>query len=150
MLDLSKNWKRVIDALYSGVIVIDTGGAIRHVNPAMESLTGYGADELIGNTCAILGCSGCEPWFGQGGAWCMLFGSGQAMKPLVCSINSKSGHRLNVVKQASIFHDSNGVAVGAVETLRDMSTLQARGSHACCLDRLSEILDKTPSVHTPF
>jgi hypothetical protein len=28
MLDLSENWKRVVDTLYSGVIVIDTNGAI--------------------------------------------------------------------------------------------------------------------------
>ena len=50
MLDLTKNWKRVIDSLYKGIMVIDTGGAIRHVNPALERLTGYRADELMGNT----------------------------------------------------------------------------------------------------
>ena len=150
MLDLSKNWKKVIDTLQSGVIVIDTNGAIQHVNPALEGLTGYRADELIGNACAILGCSHCEPWYGQGGAWCMLFGSGQDMKPIPCRINSKSGHRLEVIKQASIFRDSKGVVVGAVESFRDMTKLKERCSHNGCPETLTEIFKMVPTVHTPF
>lgn len=137
MPDLTKNWKRIVDTLYSGVIVIDTGGAIRHVNPSLERLTGYRADELIGNSCAILDCSGCEPWYGQEGFWCMLFSSGLAMKPMVCRINSKSGYPLKVVKQASIFRDAQGVAVGAVETIWDMAKLKESGSENCCAERLT-------------
>jgi PAS domain S-box-containing protein len=49
MLDFSRNWKNVIDALRSGVIVIDTGGAIQHVNPALEGLTGYRAGNCSGH-----------------------------------------------------------------------------------------------------
>jgi two-component system, NtrC family, response regulator HydG len=150
MLDLSKNWKRVIDSLHSGVMVIDTGGAIRHVNPFLEDLTGYRADELVGNTCVMLCCSGCEPWYGQGGSWCMLFGSEESMKPMACTINSKSGHRLNVVKQASVFRDSNGLAVGAVETFWDMARLKERGPHNGCPETLTEIFKMVPTGHPPF
>ena len=128
MLDLSKNWKRVIDTLYNGVVVIDTGGTIRHVNPAFWGLTGYRPDELIGHACTRLGCSHCEPWYGQGGAWCLLFGSGRAMKPLTCRVDSRWGHRLKVIKQASVFHDENGLVVGAVETFRGMAALKGCGS----------------------
>ncbi len=120
MLDLSKNWKNVIDALHSGVMVIDTGGAIRHVNPALEVLTGYRAGELIGNPCTILGCSGCEPWYQQGGSWCMLFGSGKALEPMACRIDSKWGHPLKVMRQGSVFRDSKGFPAGAVETLQTL------------------------------
>jgi len=116
MPDLTINWKKVIDSLKKGVVVVDTGGVIQHVNPSMMDLTGYGANELIGKTCAIFECSGCEPWYGQGGFWCMLFSSGQSMKPVACKINCKSGHRLKVVKQASVLWDANSIAVAAVET----------------------------------
>ena len=134
MLDLTKNWGNVIDALPSGVIMIDTGGAIRHVNPALERLTGYRADELIGNSCEMLGCSGCQPWYDHEDFWCMLFRSGLAMKPMACRINSKSGYRLKVVKQASIFRDAQGVAVGAVETIWDVAKLKESGSGNCCAE----------------
>lgn len=150
MLDLSKNWKNVIDTLHSGVIVIDTGGAIRHVNPALERLTGYRAGELIGSPCTILGCSGCEPWYGEGGSWCMLFGSGNAMKPMTCNIDRKSGPPLKVVKQASIFRDSKGAAAGAVETIRDMAESKTHAAHNCRSERLSDILKMAPTVRTRF
>jgi two-component system response regulator HydG len=150
MLDLSKNWKNVIDTLHSGVIVIDTNGTIRHVTPSLEGLTGYRADELIGNPCAILGCSGCEPWYGQGGSWCMLFGGGETLKPMACRINSKSGYRLEVVKQASIFRDSEGVVVGAVETLWDMAKFKEGGACNCFSETLSEIFKMVPAGPTPF
>jgi two-component system, NtrC family, response regulator HydG len=150
MLDLSKNWKNVIDSLHSGVMVIDTNGTIRHVNPALEDLTGYPAGELTGNPCAILDCSGCEPWYGQGGSWCMLFGGGKAMKPMACRINSKSGYRLNVVKQASVFQDSNGVVVGAVETFWDMTKMKEGGSHKGFPETFTEIFKMVSNVPSPF
>ena len=134
MLDLTKNWKRVIDSLYKGIVVIDTDGSIRHVNPALERLTGFRANELMGNACTMLGCSGCEPWYGKD-FWCVLFCSGQAMKPMSCRINSKSGHRLKVIKQASILRDAKGVAVGAVETIWDMGDLKRPISGNCCSEK---------------
>ena len=132
MLDLTKNWKRVIDSLYKGIVVIDMDGAIRHVNPALERLIGFRADELMGNACTKLACSGCEPWYGQEGFWCMLFGGGQPMKPMACQINRKSGHPLNVIKQASIMRNAQGDMVGAVETIWDMEDLTQGISGSCC------------------
>ena len=132
MLDLTKNWKKVIDGLYKGIVVIDTDGAIRHGNPALERLTGYRADELIGNTCTMLACSGCQPWYGQEGFWCMLFSIGQAMKPAACQINGKSGHPMNVIKQASILRNAKGGMVGAVETIWDVDDLKSSISGTCC------------------
>jgi two-component system response regulator HydG len=116
MPDQSINWKKVIDSLKKGVVVIDTDGIIRHVNPSMMDLTGYGAEELIGKTCAIFECSGCEPWFGRGGFWCMLFSSGKSMKPVSCQIDCKSGHRLKVLKQATVLRDAKRIPFAAVET----------------------------------
>ena len=124
MSDLAINWKKVIDTLHQGVFVIDTGGLIRYVNPALERLTGYRSDELIGKSCIMLECSGCEPWEDRGSFRCMLFTLGRSMNPVACRINNKLGHGLNVVKQASILRDANGVPVGAVETIRDMEKLK--------------------------
>lgn len=124
MLDLTINWKNVIDSLHKGIVVIDTAGAIRHVNPALERLTDFRADELIGNACTMLSFSGCEPWHGQEEFWCMLFCSGQAMKPMACRINRKSGPPMEVIKQASILHNPEGSIVGAVETIWDTRDLR--------------------------
>lgn len=119
MLDLTKNWKRVIDSLAKGIFVIDAAGSICYANPALEQMTGFRADALIGNTCAMLACSGCEPWYGEEGFWCMLFSSGLPMKPMFCEVNSKSGHRMKVMKQASLIRNAEGIIIAAVETIWD-------------------------------
>ena len=116
MLEPAINWKEVIDTLKKGVVVIDTVGIIRHVNPAMTGLTGYGADELLGNSCAIFECSGCEFRHGRGGRWCIPFSREKSTKPVFSKINCKSGPRLKVVKQVSFLYDAKSVTLGAVET----------------------------------
>ncbi len=128
MLNLTINWKRVIDTLHKGVVVIDRGGAIRHVNPAFEVLTGYRSDDLMGKPCAVLQCSGCEPWYGDEEFRCALFSSGQPINPTTCRINSKCGRPLKVVRQASVLRDGKGIPVGAVETMWDAADL--KGSHS--------------------
>ena len=45
---------RVFDSAHEGISVTDTKGAILQVNPAFCTITGYGRDELIGNTHASL------------------------------------------------------------------------------------------------
>jgi PAS domain S-box-containing protein len=38
----------ILDALGEGVVVTDSRGTIQYLNPAAQALTGYGADEVIG------------------------------------------------------------------------------------------------------
>ena len=59
-MDISKYWKTIVDTLQDGVMVVDPGGTILSVNPAAEQLTGYKAEELIGRSCRVLDCTGCE------------------------------------------------------------------------------------------
>ncbi len=129
MLNLTVNWKRVIDTLPKGVVVIDTDGKIRHINPAFEALTGYRSGELIGNPCTILECSGCEPWYDDNDVWCMLFSAERSFEPTVCSIDSRTGRRLTVFRQASVLRDAVGVVVGAVETIWDVEDFKEGSAH---------------------
>jgi len=46
--------KQVIDASLDGVVITNAEGIIEAVNPAFTKLTGYGADEVIGKTPAVL------------------------------------------------------------------------------------------------
>ena len=72
-MDISRYWKTIVDTLQDGVMVVDPSGRILALNPAAERLTGYGAAELIGKSCRVLDCTGCDN-IGQGQAeqWCGL------------------------------------------------------------------------------
>jgi len=49
-------WKTVIDTMMDGLLVVDLEGVILSVNQAMEQITGYRREELIGQPCTILKC----------------------------------------------------------------------------------------------
>ncbi len=122
-MDISRYWKTIVDTLQDGVMVVDPSGKILALNPAAERLTGYTAAELVGQSCRVLDCTGCDI-FGQGLAekWCGLYAKGE-VKAKKCLITNKDNRSVNVIKNASILRDPQGNIIGAVETLTDMSEL---------------------------
>lgn len=122
-MDISRYWKTIVDTLQDGVMVVDPSGKILALNPSAERLTGYQPDELIGKSCRVLDCTGCEI-IGRGRAeqWCGLYVKGE-VKAKKCLITNKENRSVNVIKNASILRDENGKIIGAVETLTDMSEL---------------------------
>ena len=122
-MDISRYWKTIVDTLQDGLMVIDPQGTILAVNPAAERLTGYEADELIGKSCRILDCTGCDI-IAKGAAekWCGLYARGD-VRAKNCFIINKDHRTINVVKNASVLRDDKGQIIGAVETLKDLSDL---------------------------
>jgi len=122
-MDISKYWKTIVDTLQDGVMVVDPGGKVLSVNPAAERLTGYKSEELIGKSCRVLDCTGCEI-IGEGTAekWCGLFVKGK-VRAKKCLITNKDKRSVNVIKNATILYDEDKKIIGAIETLTDMSAL---------------------------
>jgi transcriptional regulator with PAS, ATPase and Fis domain len=120
-VDLSPYWKTIVDTLQDGVLVVDSRGRFIAVNPAAESLTGYTSEELVGQSCRILDCTGCRIiGKGSGRKWCGLYLVG-GVRAKRCTIVSKERRTITVIKNASILYDSDGGIIGAVETIKDMS-----------------------------
>jgi PAS domain S-box-containing protein len=104
-------------------MVIDPEGNILAMNPAAERLTGYSADELVGQNCRTLNCTGCELYGrGSGKEWCSLYEKG-SVTAKKCLISRKDRRALHVVKNASVLKDSEGQLIGAVETFTDISEI---------------------------
>jgi two-component system, NtrC family, response regulator HydG len=120
-MDLSAYWKTIVDTLQDGVMVVDPRGRIVAVNPAVVQLTGYTAEELVGQSCRILDCTGCHIiGKGAGVKWCGLFALG-GVKAKRCTITHKDHRTVTIIKNASILRNASGKLLGAVESLRDMS-----------------------------
>ena len=134
-MEISKYWKTIVDTLQDGVMVVDPGGRILSVNPAAERLTGYKAEEPIGQSCRMLDCTGCEI-FGRGLAekWCGLFVKG-TVKAKKCLLTNKEKRSINIIKNATILYDENRNVIGAVETLTDMSALVSQQAEISQLRR---------------
>lgn len=119
--ELNRYWKTVVDTIQDGLMVVDNGGTIVSVNKALEKVTGYSSEELIGKPCSVLRCDICEiarEKTGEG--WCVLFRTG-SFNMRKCSLVRKDGTRVHVIKNASLLHDAKGVVIGAVETITDVT-----------------------------
>ncbi len=122
-MEIAKYWKTIVDTLHDGLMVLDPEGNILAMNPAAEDLTGYSADELVGQNCRTLNCTGCELYGrGSGEQWCSLYVKGN-VKAKKCMIAKKDRRALHVVKNASVLRDSEGNMIGAVETFSDISEI---------------------------
>jgi PAS domain S-box-containing protein len=121
--ELNRYWKTVVNTIQDGVMIVDTDGTIVSVNKALENMTGYNNDQLIGKPCTIFNCNICEiAREGKGEKWCSLFRTGVVTKRR-CAVMKKDGVYIHVLKNASLLHDTDGQVMGAVETMTDISEL---------------------------
>ena len=115
MEELVENWQAVADTLKDGLIVINLQGEIISVNKAMEKLTGYDAEEMLGQSCRIFNCSGCKIiGKGSGDQWCKLFTIGKS-RDKKCQITRKNKEVVKILKSATLLRNKEGKAVGEWE-----------------------------------
>ncbi len=143
--DINRHLESIVNTMNDGLIVIAPDGAIVMVNQAFEDLTGYRGEEVIGKPCTLLACDACElvlesrrgkSW------WCALFDpSHHGMKRCRCNYQRKDGTRIPVLKNASVLRDEQGVPLGAVETLTDISELDRLDQEVAQLSRQLDSVD---------
>ncbi len=114
---------RIVDSMADGVFTMDEKGRIASWNRSMEKISGYSAEEALGKTCALLGCSHC---FGKNCpadiARCGIFEKEQT-EAKECQLQHKDGHAIPVIKNASVVKDDDGRILGVVETVTDLTEL---------------------------
>ena len=131
--------EQIIDTMADGVFTLDNKGQITSWNRSMERISGYTAEEDMGNSCQILRCSRC---FGKscpsGIRSCQILKEGKSEEN-ECLLMHKSGHNLPVIKNARVVRDQNQQIIGVVETVTDLSEIsQARQEAEEALIRLGE------------
>jgi PAS domain S-box-containing protein len=116
-------WKTVVDTIQDAVMIVDKTGTIVFVNKAFETITLYGKEEIVGQSCAKLNCDRCEiVRKDTGGHWCRLFGD-RSLSMCRCAVMRRDGSFVQVLKNASCLTNSEGEIIGAVETMTDITAL---------------------------
>jgi PAS domain S-box-containing protein len=146
-----KYWETVINTMMEGLMVVDPNGIIVAANQAMERITGYSRDELVGSPCSILNCDSCIGQRPSGTKeQCALFRT-QEVRKIKCTLRRKDGAPLKFLKNAVILRDDQGRVVGGVETLTDLTQVLARDQVISRLrrelskeDGFQGIIGKTP------
>ncbi|MBF0224278.1 MAG: sigma 54-interacting transcriptional regulator [Desulfobacterales bacterium] len=119
--EVDKNWKTIVNTIQDGLMIINKEGTIVIVNRALESITGYSKDELIGLPCTVLNCDICDVLIEKDTEhWCTLFRTGGLSKKR-CTFLRKDNRYIHVLKNATILKDNNDEVIGAVETVTDIT-----------------------------
>jgi len=131
---------QIIDSMADGVFTMDVKGRISSWNRSMERISGYTAQEALGQTCQLLQCSRC---FGKecpaGIEKCRIIEHGTSGAK-ECQLRHKVGHEVPIIKNASVVKDENGKIIGVVETVTDLTELnRARQKAEAAALRLGEI-----------
>ncbi len=114
----------LLESMADGVFTLDIRGRISSWNQALERISGYRAEEVMGKPCGILGFSQC---FGRqcpaDPTECGLF-ENEGTETKECLLRHKNGHEVPVLKKARVVKDEQGRILGAIETVTDFSELQ--------------------------
>jgi len=133
--EVDRYWKTIVDTIRDGLMVVDTTGSILSVNKALQTMTDYSHQELIGQKCSILNCSIFNLAREKcGDHWCLLFKTG-SMNMRRCTVMRKDGTYVPVLKNASLLHDSKGRVIGAVETITDISEIVEKDKQIAAIRR---------------
>ena len=156
-LEINRYWKKIVGTMNEGLMLVGPDGTIVMVNKAFEELTGYASDEVIGRPCTLLECDACEGAMkASAHRWCKLFEEGQVIK-CRCHLLRKDGTYVSALKNAAVLRDDNGLDLGAVEVLTDLSELDRLDQKLELLSRqLGEedgfhgIIGKSPIIQKVF
>mgnify|MGYP000930075592 CR=1 FL=1 len=141
--ELGGYWETIVETMQDGLLVVNPDGVIVSVNPALEALTGYRREELVGQKCGVLHCDMCEEvkQAANQDAHCALFSQG-GVRRCRCVLQAKDGREVHVLKNATLLKDDQGQVLGGVETLTDISEVVSRDK---VIDQIRRELDLTPA-----
>ncbi len=114
----------LLESLGDGVFTLDPQGRITSWNPAMERITGYQPEEVVGKSCSVLCFSQC---FGQqcpaNPMECGIYKYGK-VEPTECYLVHKDGRAVPVIKNARVIRETDGSVIGVVEAVTDLTELE--------------------------
>jgi len=114
----------LIDTVPDGIFTINNSAQIILWNKAMERITGYARDEVLGKQPSLLSFQ-----YRNGEVCpndvkkCGLFEKGE-INDMDCMLRHKGGWFVPCMKNARVIQDKNGDLIGAVETVTDLTAVR--------------------------
>ncbi|MCK5706801.1 MAG: PAS domain S-box protein [Candidatus Aureabacteria bacterium] len=112
----NKHIEHIYKLVPSAIFTVDIGKRITSWNRMAEEITGYKADEVIGNTCLIFAEEPCTKG-------CCLY-SEKIKKPVrgkECTIKTKDGRHLIISKNIDVLKYHTDEIIGGIESFEDVT-----------------------------
>ncbi|MGD8307270.1 MAG: sigma 54-interacting transcriptional regulator [Ignavibacteria bacterium] len=139
-------FKVILSSIADGVFTVDSDRIITSFNKAAEKITGIPASKAIGKHCQdVFRSDICEN--------CLLKGTLEtgieAIDRPVNIINSR-GEKIPISISTAVLKNDKGIVLGAVETFRDLSTIEKLRKELSRNYSIEDIISKSPKMHKLF
>jgi len=124
--------ERITELMMDGLVIVNRQLKIIYANQAMKTISGYSPGELLGASCSLFRCSTLrcpilntykkKEEDGSYETTCELL-LGQDWNRKRCTIVTKDGHKMQVLKNATALRNEAGEFVAAIETVTDITPL---------------------------
>ena len=131
----------LLESMADGVFTLNRAGEITFWNASMEKISGYSAQEALGQTCTMLRFNLClKKSCPSGIKECGIYEKG-AVDSKECALRHKDGHDVPVLKSARLVKNGDDSVIGIVETITDLTELKK------ARQQIEEISRKLGEVH---
>jgi len=122
----------------TAIYTVNTEGIITMWNDKAAELTGYTTEEVVGQSCSILGHN-------TENAYSCIFNTdnNEVTEEHEVELIKKNGDRLTIIKNATLLKSAEGAILGAIESFIDITE---RKETEIDLIRLSRAVNQSPSV----
>lgn len=141
-----QNLLAIFNSISEGILVVDTGLTVTHMNQAASDITGFSPSEILGRPCTdILKASLCN-------MHCFMAEAqeGRLSKDIEVDILRKEGTTRTVALTTSLLLDSDGLAGGVVVVFRDISEFRLLKEELRGKYRLVNLIGKSRGMQEVF
>jgi PAS domain S-box-containing protein len=139
-------FKVILSSIADGVFTVDSNRIITSFNPAAERITGIPASKAIGKRCQdIFHSDICEK--------CLLketLMTGVEVIDQPVNIINHQGEKIPISISTAVLKDDDGDILGAVETFRDLSTIEHLRKELSKNYSFEDIVSRSPLIHKLF
>ncbi len=139
-------FKVILSSIADGVFTVDSESKITSFNRAAEKITGVPASQAIGKYCRdIFHSDICEN--------CLIkdtLKTGLDCIDRPVNIINSQGEKIPISISTAVLKDEDGNLLGAVETFRDLSTIEHLRKELSKNYSLEDIISKSPKMHKLF
>ena len=140
-------FKVILSSIADGVFTVDSNRFITSFNPAAERITGVASSQALGKRCYdVFHADCCE-------GNCLLERTLRTGKEAIdqpVNITNAAGDRIPISISTAVLRDDDGNVLGAVETFRDLSTIEHLRKELARNYTFEDIISKSPLIHKLF
>jgi PAS domain S-box-containing protein len=145
---LTREWFEIIlSSLNEGVFCVDENWRISYFNKAAAEITGVPCEEALGRPChEVFRSNICK----KACALRYTIQNGTPITSMPIEITNKKGNKVPVSISTGILKDKQGMFIGGVETIRDLSVLEQLRKELDARHTFEDILSKSPKMQHVF